>query len=148
MSKTAQSPAPGGTLTNRQSGEQRRAGGALTKLALQGWELHMQIAALTDQLDTVKAQLLELMDDETLEVKGHFRAVVSTVERVIIADAVELQGVLGKRFGDLVKVETQYKPEPRLIQMASDADDKLAADLRPCLKVARSRSVRFLAGAQ
>lgn len=145
MSKTAQSAAPSGTLTDRLSGEQRRAGGALTELVLQGCELHMQIAALTDQLDTVKAQMLSLMEDETLEIKGYCRAVVSTVERVSITNAVELQGVLGKRFGDLVKVETQYKPEPRLIQMASDADDSVSADLRPCLKVTRSRSVRFLA---
>ena len=133
-----------GTLTDRHSGEQRRAGVVLTGLVMEGWALHTHIADLSEQLDAIKTKLLALMTDETLEVKGVCRAVAATTERVSIADAVELQNVLGERFSDLVKIETQYKPEPRLLQMAADADAELAAELRPTLKVATSRSVRFL----
>ena len=133
-----------GTLTDRHSGEQRRAGVVLTGLVMEGWALHTQIVDLSEQLDAIKSKLLALMTEETLEIKGVCRAVAATTERVSIADAVELQNVLGERFSDLVKIETQYKPEPRLLQMAADADADMAADLRPCLKVTTSRSVRFL----
>lgn len=132
------------TLTDRRSGEQRRACASLSGLVMEGWALHTQIVDLSEQLDAIKSKLLALMTEETLEIKGVCRAVAATTERVSIADAVELQNVLGERFSDLVKIETQYKPEPRLLQMAADADAELAAELRPTLKVATSRSVRFL----
>ena len=132
------------TLTDRRSGEQRRACARLSGLVMEGWALHTQIVDLSEQLDAIKSKLLALMTEETLEIKGVCRAVAATTERVSIADAVELQNVLGERFSDLVKIETQYKPEPRLLQMAADADAELAAELRPTLKVATSRSVRFL----
>ena len=136
------------TLTDRRSGEQRRASAGLSGLVMEGWALHTQIADLSEQLDAIKSKLLALMDDETLEIKGVCRAVAATTERVSIADAVELKSVLGNRFADLVKVEHQYRPEPRLVQMACNSDDALAAELRPCLKVATGRSLRFLAVAE
>ena len=134
-----------GTLTDRHSGEQRRAGVVLTGLVMEGWALHTHIADLSEQLDAIKTKLLALMTDETLEVKGVCRAVAATTERVSIADAVALQSVLGERFGDLVKTDISHKPEPRLIEMASDADEPLRDALRACLKVGTTHSVKFLA---
>ena len=51
------------TLTDRRSGEQRRACARLSGLVMEGWALHTQIVDLSEQLDAIKSKLLALMSE-------------------------------------------------------------------------------------
>lgn len=132
-------------IIERESGEVRAADVYLIRQAMRGWEIQKQIAALEEELKPIKARLAETLVGNSLVVKGVCRVVVSEAERVTIGDADKLAVVLGDRFGDLVKSETVYKPEPRLVEMACDGDDPMAPAIRACLKVGKSTSVKFLA---
>lgn len=129
----------------RDSGEVRAAEPSLIRLALKGWDIQKQIAALEEELKPIKAQLAEALAGSSLVVKGVCRVVVAEAERVSIADADKLSAVLGARFDDLVKADMVYKPEPRLIEMACDADEPLSPAIRACLKVGKSTTVKLLA---
>ena len=101
---------------------------------------------LEEALKPIKAGLQEALSaGGSLVVKGVCRVVVSEAERVSIGDAGKLAAVLGERFGDLTRTEMVVKPEPRLVEMASDGDEPLSPAIRACLKVGKSTSVRFLA---
>jgi hypothetical protein len=133
-------------IIQRDTGEVSAAEPSLIRLAMQGWEIQKQMAALEEALKPIKAGLQEaLSTGSSLVVKGVCRVVVSEAERVSIGDADKLAAVLGERFGDLVKTEAVYKPEPRLVEMASDGDEPLSPAIRACLKVGKSTSVKFLA---
>lgn len=132
-------------IIERETGEVSAADPSLIRLGMKGWDIQKQIAALEEELKPIKAQLAEALVGNSMVVKGVCRVVVSESERVSIGDADKLAAVLGDRFGDLVKSEAVYKPEPRLVEMACDADDPLQPSIRACLKVGKSTSVKFLA---
>lgn len=133
-------------IIQRDTGEVRAADPALIRLAMQGWEIQKQISQLDEEMKIIKAGLQDAIPSGcSMVVKGVCRVVVSEAERVSIDDADRLAGVLGERFTDLVKIETVYKPEPRLIEMAADGDAPLSPAIRACLKVGKSLSVKFLA---
>jgi hypothetical protein len=133
-------------IIDRLSGDIQGAEPSLVRLAMQGWEIQKQMAALEEALKPIKADLQDaLQAGSSLVVKGVCRVVVSEAERVSIGDADRLAGVLGDRFADLVKTESVYKPEPRLVEMACDGDEPLSPAIRACLKVGKSTSVKFLA---
>lgn len=130
----------------RDSGEVAAADPALIRLAMMGWDFKKKIAELEDALKPIQAQLEEAIGaGASLVVKGVCRVVVSEAERVTIGDADKLAAVLGERFGDLVRQDTVFKPEPRLVEMSCDGDDPMAPAIRACLKVGKSTSVKFLA---
>ncbi len=132
-------------IIDRVSGEAAAATPEIIRQALVGWDIQKQIAELESHLKPIKAQLGELLVGNSLVIKGVCRVVVAESERITIADEDKLAAVLGDRFSDLVKVEATYKPEPRLVEMACDADDPLQPSIRACLKVGKSTSVKFLA---
>ena len=132
-------------IIERETGEVSAADPSLIRLGMKGWDIQKQIAALEEELKPIKAQLAEALVGNSMVVKGVCRVVVSESERITIADEDKLAAVLGDRFSDLVKVEATYKPEPRLVEMASDGDEPLSPAIRACLKVGKSTSVKFLA---
>lgn len=132
-------------IIERETGEVSAADPSLIRLGMKGWDIQKQIAALEEELKPIKAQLAEALAGNSLVVKGVCRVVVSESERVSIGDADKLAAVLGERFGDLVRQDTVFKPEPRLVEMSCDGDDPMAPAIRACLKVGKSTSVKFLA---
>lgn len=132
-------------IVERETGEVRAATPALIRLGMKGWEIQKQIAALEEALKPIKAGLADALVGNSMVIKGVCRVVVSESERVSIGDAHKLAAVLGDRFDDLVKTEAVFKPEPKLVDMAGDADEPLQASIRACLKVGKSTSVKFLA---
>ena len=133
-------------IIQRDTGEVSAAEPSLIRLAMQGWEIQKQMAALEDALKPIKAGLQEALSaGSSMVVKGVCRVVVSEAERVSIGDADKLAAVLGERFGDLTRTETVVKPKPRLVEMACDGDEPLSPAIRACLKVGKSTSVKFLA---
>lgn len=133
-------------VIDRLSGDITAADPALIRLAMQGWDIQRKIAALEEELGAIKTGLMAQMPaGNSLVVKGVCRVVVSEAQRLSITDPAKLDAVLGARFEDLVKRETVFKPEPKLVEMASDADEPLAPAIRACLKVGKTVSVKFAA---
>ncbi|MEW6559612.1 MAG: hypothetical protein AB1412_05375 [Pseudomonadota bacterium] len=116
------------------------------RLLLQGWELRQRIESLDTELKAINAKIgQEYGAGATLIITGVCRATVVERESVKVLDGERLHAVLGERFDDLVKTTIAYKAEPRLVEMASDADEPLAPAVRECLGVASSVAVAWRA---
>ncbi|MEJ5234146.1 MAG: hypothetical protein WHV64_18250, partial [Geminicoccaceae bacterium] len=108
--------------------------------------LKKEIDELEAQLKEISAKLIEAHGaGVSLVVPGVCRVSIAEREAVRVVDAERLRAVLGGRFDDLVRVEVAYKVEPRLVEMACDADEPLSPAIRACLSVGRSASVTWRA---
>lgn len=137
---------PAGEKIDRDSGEVVALDAASLRLVMEGWQIKRQIEELDARLKVIHAQLIEVHGvGATLIVPGVCRAAITEREAVRITDAERLKKVLGFRFTDLVKTEIAYKPEARLIEMASDGDEPLAPSIRECLTVGKSAAVTWRA---
>lgn len=127
-------------------GQEMALDAASIRQLMEGWALKRDLDAMKARLDTINTALIEAHGTGcALVVTGICRASLSEREAVRIADAQRLQAVLGDRFGDLVRTEVSYKPEPRLIEMACDGDDALAPAVQACLSVGKSHAVTWRA---
>jgi hypothetical protein len=62
-----------------------------------------------------------------------------------ITDPDALKETLGKRFGDLVKTDVSYKPEPKLLDMIVDGDDDLGKQAAKAFTFKSTQAVSFRA---
>lgn len=137
---------PAGEHVDRATGEVRALDARTIRVICQGWNLKQQIERLQSQLNEVNAQLMTQFDQNAnLVLPGLCRASIAEREAVKITDANKLRGVLYERFSDLVRETVQYKPEPKLVEMAVDADEPLAPAIRACLAVSKAASVTWRA---
>ena len=137
---------PEGEKVARDTGEVTPLAADDVALVVRGWELKRQIEELEAQLKQINAQLIEAHGaGVSLVVPGVCRVSIAEREAVRVVDAERLRAVLGGRFDDLVRVEVAYKVEPRLVEMACDADEPLSPAIRACLSVGRSASVTWRA---
>ncbi|RPE72515.1 hypothetical protein EDC62_0206 [Tibeticola sediminis] len=127
-------------------GQEAQLDAASVRLLIEGWRIKGEIEALQEQLDGINARLVEAHGTGcALVATGICRASIASRSSVKIADAERLKAVLGFRFDDLVKAETVYKPEQKLIEMACDGDEPLQPAIGACLKTAKSESVTWRA---
>lgn len=113
-------------------------------LAVRGWSLKCQIDDLKYDLDIINDKLLTGIGvGHAVVVEGVTRATLVERNTVNIESPVHLRAVLADRFADLVKIEVNYKPEPKLIALACDGNDELAKDIRECLTVKTTQSVTW-----
>jgi hypothetical protein len=135
---------PAGEKIARDGGEVVPLDPADVRLVMQGWSIKKQIDELEAQLKAIQEQLIEAHGaGASLIVHGVCRASIAERESVRIQDAERLKQVLGFRFTDLVKTEVSYKPQPKLIEMACDADEPLQPAIGACLTVGKSATVTW-----
>lgn len=115
-----------------------------------GWAMKERTAQTDKEVDRISADIVAAFaPGDVLIVPGVCRVVVANRHAVKITDAERLAAVVGEgRFGDLVKEDVSYKPEPKLIEMASDADEPLAASLRECMSIKTSTTATWRAEGQ
>lgn len=137
-------PVPAGEKIERDGGEVTPLEPSMVALILRGWTIKNQMDELDVQLKAINAEILAAHDvGVSLSVPGVCRVITSERETVKISEPTKLQRLLGPRFADLVRVETAYKPEPRLLAIATDGDDPLAAGIGECLSLSHSASVSW-----
>lgn len=142
--KPKQTAAPSGVKIV--DGQEMALDAATVRLLIEGWRIKGEIEALQGRLDEINAQLIAAHGAGcALVATGICRASIMSRESVKIVDAERLRAVLGFRFDDLVRVETVYKPEQRLIDMACDGDEPLQPAIGACLKIAKSEGVTWRA---
>lgn len=116
------------------------------RLMLHGWEIRRQIETLEAALKEVNAKLIEQYGAPVaLIIPEHCRASIAAREAVKIKDDGRLRAVLGDRFDDLVRTRVTYTAEPKLAQMACDADEPLSPAIRACLTMSGGKSVTWRA---
>ncbi len=114
------------------------------RLLIDGWRIKGEMDALQARLDEINARLIEAHGTGVaLIATGICRASIASRERVSIADVERLRAVLGFRFTDLVRTETVYKPEQKLLEMAVDGDEPLQPAIGACLKIGKSEGVTW-----
>lgn len=119
---------------------------ASIRLVMQGWEAKKRIDDLKAELDGINARLIEAHGTGcALVVSGVCRASLTERQTVKVTDPERLETVLGGRFIDLVRESVSYQAEPKLIEMATDADDPLQPSVAACLTVSTSTSVAWRA---
>lgn len=102
----------------------------------QCWSIRRQIAEAERALAEAEAPLWRMFGaGASVLLEGVCRLSLSERQTVTIADAAALRELLGARFPDLVREEVVWKPEPRLIALAADADAPEAPALRRALVV-------------
>lgn len=127
-------------------GQESPLDAATIRKVMEGWEAKRQMEALKERLEAIHADLIEAHGTGVaLVVTGICRASLARREAVKITDAERLSAVLGFRFADLVKTETVYKPEAKLIEMACDGDEPLQPAIAACISVSESASVTWRA---
>lgn len=142
--KAAQAALPAGVKIV--DGQESPLDAATVRLLIEGWRVKGEMEALKEKLDEINARLIEAHGAGcALVATGVCRASIAARERVSITDAERLRAVLGFRFDDLVKTETVYKPEAKLIEMACDGDEPLQPAIGACLAIGKSESVTWRA---
>ena len=144
--RKARETMPAGEHVDRATGEVRALDARTIRIIQQGWHLKLRIEELQTQLNAINADLMTQFDEQAnLVLPGLCRVSITEREAVKITDADKLRGVLLDRFGDLVREVVQYKAEPRLAEMACDADEPLAPAIRACLAASKAAAVTWRA---
>lgn len=142
MAKTAvkkeKSPAIDGVL--RRDGADVALGGTWAEKIALGWSMKERIAQIEREIERINGDILAAFaPGDVLIVPGVCRVSVANRQTIKIIDAERLEEVVGTgRFIDLVREEVSYKAEPKLVDMACDADEPLSASIRECLAIKTS----------
>lgn len=123
----------------------------LATATIRAFQLHRDIKAVEPELKELKAiivqQIEPLLDGSgtlTILTEGISCKVTTGFEYSIDESAVDaLKKALGKRFADLVKVKTVYRPELKLVDMSCEPD--APAEIRDSIQV-KSKSPAFTFG--
>lgn len=119
---------------------------ATIRKVMEGWEVKRIMDEARARLDAINAELIAAHGvDCALVVTGICRASLARRQTVKVADAKRLEAVLGGRYLDLVREKVSYQAEPKLIEMAVDADDPLQPAIAACLTISSSDSVTWRA---
>lgn len=119
---------------------------ATIRKVMEGWEVKRIMDEAKARLDAINAELIEAHGTGVaLVVTGICRASLASRQTVKVMDAERLEAVLGGRYLDLVREDVSYKAEPRLVEMAMDADDPMQPSIAACLTVCESTSVTWRA---
>ncbi|MCX8016343.1 MAG: hypothetical protein N2690_00370 [Rhodocyclaceae bacterium] len=119
---------------------------ATIRKVMEGWEVKKIIDDAKARLDAINQELVEAHGTGVaLVVTGICRASLASRQQVKIKDADRLEAVLGDRFKDLVRESVSYTAEPKLVEMACDADEPLQPAVAACLFVSEGRSVTWRA---
>lgn len=119
---------------------------ATIRKVMEGWEVKRIMDEAKARLDAINAELIDAHGTGVaLVVTGICRAILANRQTVKVIDAKRLEAVLGGRYPDMVREEVSYKAEPRLVEMAMDADDPLQPAIAACLTVGESTSVTWRA---
>jgi len=131
-----------GRVLDMVSGEAEELGGELARLAARGLELKAAIAPLEAELKELTAAIQAAVEGgHKLELDGVGTVTLTNRQTVDINDPDRLRGVLGARFGDLVRETVKLTAEKRLLEML--AGDPLAPALGECMTVATGVSVTW-----
>jgi len=142
MSVTELKPKPTGRLITGKT--ETRAPARLVKLALDAWEVKKEMDRLKDELAACNEKLAQAIEPGTaLEIAGVCRVTVAERQTVKVTDADALEQILGPRFEDLIDIRVNYRPLPKLVQMATDGDDPLGQVVAQALSIERSVTVSY-----
>jgi len=135
-------PIPHGVIVDKQTGEAMPAAERVVELVIECARADAAAKPLTKRVSELKAEIKDLVPPgSVITVDGVAEAAVTLRQQVVVVDEAALKAVLGKRFADLVDVKVDYQPTAKLVAMAADADDPLAAKIRACLEVKESVSI-------
>ncbi len=116
------------------------------KLVMEAWAIKQRMEADKKELDGIHARLLDTHGGGcALVVTGICRASLADRQTVKITELAALMKALGKRFGDLVNENVSYTATPKLLEIASDGDDPLQAQVAACLSIGHGQSVTWRA---
>ncbi|MCC6195692.1 MAG: hypothetical protein IT518_14610 [Burkholderiales bacterium] len=119
-----------------QAGNQVPASPDLAALCLDLWTLKCDIDSQQQELDAMKARVIELLDGEgTVFDEGTYRITVAPRSSVGIADAAELERRLGDRFADLVTRKVTVSPSKNLLAIFEDPSHPDYGRVQDCLIV-------------
>lgn len=121
---------------------------AEAELVAEGWRLKRAVADAEERLRETQERLWRLLGPGvTAIVPGLCRVTTSERQVVTIAQPDVLREALGARFHDLVREETVWRPEPRLLDLAADADAPESGALRQALAIRTTPVVTWRAEA-
>lgn len=127
------------------AGEAALAKAVVEKLVM-AWGMKERMAQIEREIEKINAEIArDFSPGDVLIVPGLCRATVAKRQTVKIDDPARLEAVLGGRYLDLVREETAYKAEGKLVEMAADADEPLAPSIRACLSIRESVTVTWRA---
>lgn len=119
---------------------------ASIRKVMEGWEVKRIIDDAKARLDAINAELIAAHGTGcALVVTGLCRASIAARQTVKVTDPARLEAVLGGRYPDLVRESVSYQAEPKLIEMAMDADDPLQPAIAACLTIGDGQSVSWRA---
>lgn len=119
---------------------------ATLRKVMEGWEVKRIIDEAKARLDAINAELIEAHGTGcALVVTGVCRASISARQAVKVTDPTRLEAVLGGRYLDLVRESVSYQAEPKLVEMACNADDPLQPAIAACLTISSGESVTWRA---
>jgi len=124
--------------------ESRAADSRTTKLVRRGWNLRAQIQILEEECEQIDRQLLANHGTGVvLILPGTCHVTLARADLVTIADPAGLKTVLGEDFDTLVM--STHKPSLRLLDLAGQADDPRAAEIRPLLRLSSGPAATWAA---
>ena len=146
--KTPAEAMPQGRVKNA-AGETALPPAWVNKL-MAGWAQKERMAQIERETAVISAEIIaHFQSGDVLIVPGVCRVTVVTRTNTVIIDPERLERVVGdSRFGDLVRETVGYKAEPKLIEMACDADEPLAASIRACVSISRATTATWRAEGQ
>lgn len=135
--------------TLKQGNAEVAAPKALVELCESAWSLKTRLDLLTTEFNNAKARIQEALEGEgVVLLPGVCRVTCANRTTVAIANVDALVVAVGKkRFPDLVKEKTTYAPEPKLLEIASDAAHPDHEAVLACLSSATTTSVTLRADA-
>ncbi len=129
-------------------GEGFNASDAVAAALKQGWEIKLQMDQLQEQLDAANEIIRDAVETgSSISIPGVCKSSVYEQARMAVSDPDSLRGLLGGRFGDLVKEEAVYKLRDALKDIVKDSKNPLSEPVRECLKISSSVIVKYSASA-